>query len=99
MKIRALAAIGVASALLLTGCGGSSGGTSAPATPAAAPQTLTVLAAASLTETFNALGKQFETDHPGVVGEVQLRAARPTSRSRSSTALRPTCSPPPATRR
>ena len=67
MKIRALAAIGAASALLLTGCGGSSGGgTSAPATQAAAPQTLTVLAAASLTETFTALGKQFETDHPGV---------------------------------
>ena len=64
MKIRALAAIGAASAVLLTGCG--SGGTSAPATQAAAPQTLTVLAAASLTETFNALGKQFETDHPGV---------------------------------
>jgi molybdate transport system substrate-binding protein len=66
VKVRALAAIGAASALLLTGCGGSSGGTSAPATQAAAPQTLTVLAAASLTETFNALGKQFETDHPGV---------------------------------
>ena len=67
MKIRALAAIGAASALLLTGCGGSSGGgTSAPASQAAAPQTLTVLAAASLTETFTALGKQFETDYPGV---------------------------------
>ena len=68
MKIRALAAVGAASALLLTGCGGSSGGTSAPASGGAAPQaqTLTVLAAASLTETFNALGKQFETDHPGV---------------------------------
>jgi molybdate transport system substrate-binding protein len=68
VRIRALAAIGAASALLLTGCGGSSGGTSAPASGSAAPQaqTLTVLAAASLTETFNALGKQFETDHPGV---------------------------------
>lgn len=68
MKIRALAAIGAASALLLAGCGGSSGGTSAPASQGAAPQaqTLTVLAAASLTETFNALGKQFQTDHPGV---------------------------------
>lgn len=68
MKIRALAAVGAASALLLTGCGGTSGGTSAPASGGAAPQaqTLTVLAAASLTETFNALGKQFETDHPGV---------------------------------
>ena len=68
MKIRALAAIGAASALLLTGCGGSSGGTSAAPTSARRPQpqTLTVLAAASLTETFTALGKQFETDHPGV---------------------------------
>ncbi len=66
MKIRALAAIGAASALLLTGCGGSSGSAGTPASQAAAPQTLTVLAAASLTETFNALGKQFETDHPGV---------------------------------
>lgn len=56
MKIRALAAVGAASALLLAGCGSSAG----------APQTLTVLAAASLTETFNALGKQFQTDHPGV---------------------------------
>jgi molybdate transport system substrate-binding protein len=68
VKIRALAGIGAASALLLTGCGGSSGGTSAPASASAAPQaqTLTVLAAASLTESFNAIGKQFETDHPGV---------------------------------
>jgi molybdate transport system substrate-binding protein len=68
VKICALAAIGAASALLLTGCGGSSGGSSAPASASATPQaqTLTVLAAASLTETFNALGKQFETDHPGV---------------------------------
>jgi molybdate transport system substrate-binding protein len=68
VTIRALAAIGTVSALLLTGCGGSSGGTSAPASGGAAPQaqTLTVLAAASLTETFNALGKQFETDYPGV---------------------------------
>ncbi len=66
MKIRALAAIGAASALLLTGCGGSSGGTSASGGAAPQAQTLTVLAAASLTETFNALGKQFQTDHPGV---------------------------------
>jgi molybdate transport system substrate-binding protein len=55
--------------LLLTGCGGGSTGGSAPSAAAsAAPQaqTLTVLAAASLTETFNGLEKQFETDHPGV---------------------------------
>jgi len=69
VKIRALAAIGAATALLLTGCGGGSSGSSAApasAAPAAAPKTLTVQAAASLTETFTALGKQFETDHPGV---------------------------------
>ena len=69
MKIRALAAIGAATALLLTGCGGGSSGSSAApasAAPAAAPKTLTVQAAASLTETFTALGKQFETDNPGV---------------------------------
>jgi molybdate transport system substrate-binding protein len=62
VKIRALAAIGAASALLLTGCSA----TSAPAGQSAAPETLTVLAAASLTETFTALGEQFEADHPGV---------------------------------
>lgn len=67
MKIRALAAIGTAAALLLTGCGGSSTGSStAPTSAAPAAKTLTVLAAASLTETFTALGKQFETDNPGV---------------------------------
>ena len=67
MKIRALAAIGAAAALLLTGCGGgSSGSSAAPTSAAPVPKTLTVLAAASLTETFTALGKQFETDNPGV---------------------------------
>ena len=35
--------------------------------------TLTVLAAASLTETFNALEKRFESDHPGV--DVKLNYA------------------------
>ncbi|MFI5608416.1 molybdate ABC transporter substrate-binding protein [Amycolatopsis sp. NPDC051903] len=43
----------------------SSGSASAPA-PASASGTLTVFAAASLTESFNALGKQFEAAHPGV---------------------------------
>jgi len=67
VKIRALAAIGAAAALLLTGCGGgSSGSSAAPTSAAPVPKTLTVLAAASLTETFTALGKQFETDNPGV---------------------------------
>lgn len=61
----ATAAVGTAA--LLTACGGGSTGSNAAATPAAAaPRTLTVLAAASLTDTFNALGKQFEAANPGV---------------------------------
>ena len=67
MRTRVLvAALG---ALVLAGCGGGAAGGGAPAAaPAAAPEarTLTVLAAASLTETFNALEKRFEADHPGV---------------------------------
>lgn len=51
--------------LALAGCGGSDaasgGGGSAKETG-----TLTVLAAASLTETFTSLAKDFEADHPGV---------------------------------
>lgn len=45
--------------LLITGCGPSTGST-------ANPVTVTVFAAASLTESFGALGKQFEAQHPGV---------------------------------
>jgi molybdate transport system substrate-binding protein len=70
MKVRLLAAAGTA--LLLAGCGGGSSGGAAPS---AAPeaQTLTVLAAGSLTATFRNLEKQFETDHPGV--DVKLNFA------------------------
>jgi molybdate transport system substrate-binding protein len=46
--------------MLLAGCGGP------PATAAAPERTLTVLAAASLTEAFTVLEKRFEADHPGV---------------------------------
>jgi molybdate transport system substrate-binding protein len=63
----------------LAGCGGSgngSGGTSPSASPKASPSptgspspslsgNITVFAAASLTETFTDLGKQFESAHPG----------------------------------
>jgi molybdate transport system substrate-binding protein len=69
VRSHALAGLTAGVALLLAGCGGGSTAGSAPsAAPSAAPQaqTLIVLAAASLTETFNALEKQFETDHPGV---------------------------------
>lgn len=67
-----LAALGLA----LTGCAGSpattpSAAEPAPSSPAAeSPQpsetTLTVFAAASLTQTFTDLGATFEADHPGV---------------------------------
>jgi molybdate transport system substrate-binding protein len=45
----------------LSGCGGDGGGTAGGDTT-----TITVLAAASLTETFTALADRFEADHPGV---------------------------------
>jgi molybdate transport system substrate-binding protein len=65
VKIRVLAAGAVGLALLSAGCGG--GSTRTAAAPTSAPaQNLTVFAAASLNETFTALGKQFETDNPGV---------------------------------
>jgi molybdate transport system substrate-binding protein len=72
VKIRATAgALGLA--LLLAGCGGS---TAAPATStAAAPRTLTVFAAASLNGTFTELGKQFETDNPGVTVKFNFGAS------------------------
>jgi molybdate transport system substrate-binding protein len=65
VKIRALAAGAIGLAVLLTGCGGAAAPPAATP-PAPEPQELTVFAAASLNETFTALGKQFETDNPGV---------------------------------
>jgi molybdate transport system substrate-binding protein len=54
--------------LTLAGCGGgpSGAGGEPSGAPAAENATLTVLAAASLTETFGAIEKQFESEHPGV---------------------------------
>jgi molybdate transport system substrate-binding protein len=76
VRTRVRAAAGpvlISGALLLAGCGGGT----QPASPApSAPSgsgTLTVLAAASLTEAFTALEKQFEADHPGV--DVRLNFA------------------------
>nr|WP_239028598.1 molybdate ABC transporter substrate-binding protein [Pseudonocardia acidicola] len=48
----------------MAGCGGASSGSAQASAPQA--RTLTVFAAASLTDTFNALGKQFEAQNPGV---------------------------------
>jgi molybdate transport system substrate-binding protein len=62
-------AAGIAAvALVLAGCGGGSAPPAAAPSAAPAPEAkdLTVFAAASLNETFTALGKQFETDNPGV---------------------------------
>jgi molybdate transport system substrate-binding protein len=61
----------VAALALAAGCGGSGGdtssgsGSSPSASSGAVSGTVTVFAAASLTETFTALGRQFEAAHPG----------------------------------
>jgi molybdate transport system substrate-binding protein len=62
-----------AAAVLLTlvaGCGDDSTDTASGSSPAASSSglsgTVTVFAAASLTESFGTLGRQFETAHPGV---------------------------------
>ncbi|OLR89866.1 molybdate ABC transporter substrate-binding protein [Actinokineospora bangkokensis] len=68
--MRALAAALAAAALALAGCGGSDTGA---APQQAQPRTLTVFAAASLTEAFTALEKQFESTHAGV--DVKLNFA------------------------
>jgi molybdate transport system substrate-binding protein len=53
--------------VLLAACGGgSTSGTDAGGSSAPEKRTLTVFAAASLTESFGELEKQFETDNPGV---------------------------------
>lgn len=71
MKKRVVAVAGLT--LLLAGCGGGSQPASPPAAAPAESGTLTVLAAASLTETFTALEQRFEADHPGV--DVKLNFA------------------------
>lgn len=68
LSLVAIAALG----LSLTGCGGdpetSAGGTS-PADGAVEEQTLTVLAAASLTDVLGLIAADFEADHDGVTVE------------------------------
>ena len=68
MRNRAVALLlALVAALALAGCGGSdasSGGSRGSSEKETG--TLNVLAAASLTETFTSLAKDFEADHPGV---------------------------------
>jgi molybdate transport system substrate-binding protein len=77
MRKLASMTVGVAAALLLAACGGGSAPSGAPAGQSAAPQArdLTVFAAASLTETFNELKNQFETDNPGVTVKYNFGAS------------------------
>ncbi|WP_238476288.1 molybdate ABC transporter substrate-binding protein [Agromyces mariniharenae] len=69
---RAAAAVGALAALVLAGCAssGANGGTASPApsdaTDDAEATTLTVFAAASLTEAFDELAERFEAEHPSV---------------------------------
>ena len=64
----ASAALLAAFALLAAGCGPTEEPSDAGASPAASGEerTLTVFAAASLTETFEQLGQEFEDANPGV---------------------------------
>lgn len=64
----AAASVAAVIAVALSGCAGSGAGAagSGTSTHSAAPRTLDVFAAASLTATFTELGKGFEKAHPGV---------------------------------
>jgi len=67
----ALSAAAIVATIALAACGSSNNNSSDNSTPAAGSTTatisgsITVLAAASLTDTFNQLGKNFEAAHPG----------------------------------
>jgi molybdate transport system substrate-binding protein len=63
------ALLGTTLVLLLAGCGGSADGDAAATqstSPAGPSGTLTVFAAASLTDVFTDLGERLEADHPGL---------------------------------
>jgi molybdate transport system substrate-binding protein len=68
MRFRFLAATALAATLMTTGCGGNSSPASTPAAGKSSSTVtgkITVLAAASLTETFDRIGKDFEAANPG----------------------------------
>ncbi len=63
----------VAGILLLAACGDDSAGT--PAAGSGISGTVTVFAAASLTESFGTLGRQFEAAHPGTTVRFSFAAS------------------------
>src|SRR5215475_14388951 len=66
MRIRSFGlALGLVVALMGAGLVSGCSSSKTPASQSTKNQTLTVLAAASLTETFTQLGKEFEAAHPG----------------------------------
>lgn len=64
MRVRLFAA--GAAVLVLSGCGGGAAGSAAAESATPEARTLTVSAAASLTDVFGELESQFEADNPGV---------------------------------
>jgi molybdate transport system substrate-binding protein len=72
--MRRSAVLATASVLLLSGCGGAQGVGTPSTDPSGEPSgTLTVFAAASLTDVFTVLGEQLEDRHPGL--DVQFNFA------------------------
>ena len=67
------AAVAAVTSLLVAGCG--DGSASASAGGAGPSGTVTVFAAASLTESFTTLGEQFERAHPGVTVKFNFAAS------------------------
>jgi molybdate transport system substrate-binding protein len=65
MKSRCLAVVALAAALITAGCGDGSSSTGRTPSGPAVTGKITVLAAASLTEAFNQIGKDFQAANPG----------------------------------
>ena len=101
---RRSAALAVAAVLGLAGCAGPTSD-AATARPADAPAdgelsgTLTVFAAASLTDVFTELGNRLTAEHPGLEVRFNFAGSSALGRRRSCRGLRPTSSPRPTRRR
>ncbi|MEV6521590.1 molybdate ABC transporter substrate-binding protein [Longispora sp. NPDC051575] len=66
MRLVRMLTVATVAALALAGCGGADDKPAATPTGGKVTGTVTVLAAASLTESFTAIGKEFEAANPGV---------------------------------